>query len=156
MKYHLVQDPFRTFHLLFGGKWRLLIIKELLRKTQRFGELKKNVQGITPRMLTQELVTLTKYNLIEKNVFREVPPRVEYSLSDEGITLYPLLEVIENAGEKYMEKVQKISDALSEQDNNIVKQELEEQLEVQKVQRKPLKQTTEEKKAAKYVQLELF
>lgn len=101
MKYHHVKDPIRIYNELLGGKWRLLILYQLFQKTQRFKDLTCNIEGITPRMLTKELRTLEKYNLVEKEVYREVPPRVEYSLSDEGVRLYPLIESIIRFGEEF-------------------------------------------------------
>jgi DNA-binding HxlR family transcriptional regulator len=98
MKYNEKRDPIRLFIELFGGKWRLLILDELFNQTQRFKDLQKNVDGITPRMLTKELKVLVANNIVEKEVYKEMPPRVEYSLSDFGIKLLPLIENIKNFG----------------------------------------------------------
>lgn len=101
MKYNSTKDPIRIYNEILGGKWRLLILFQLFAKTQRFRDLNKNIEGITPRMLTKELRILEKYNLVEKEVYREVPPRVEYSLTDDGVKLYPLIENIINFGEQF-------------------------------------------------------
>lgn len=101
MQYHSIKDPIRIYNELLGGKWRLLIIYQLFQNTQRFKDLTANIVGITPRMLTKELRILEKYNLVEKEVYREVPPRVEYSLTDEGIKLYPLIESIIQFGQDF-------------------------------------------------------
>lgn len=101
MKYNQYKDPIRIYNEILGGKWRLLILYQLFQKTQRFKDLTINIEGITPRMLTKELRTLERFNLVEKEVYREVPPRVEYSLSDEGIRLYPLIESIINFGTNF-------------------------------------------------------
>lgn len=101
MKYHSVKDPIRIYNEILGGKWRLLILYELFSKTQRFKDLQLNIEGITPRMLTKELRTLEKYNLVEKEVYREVPPRVEYSLTDDGVKLFPLIDNIKRFGENF-------------------------------------------------------
>ncbi|MFY7861307.1 MAG: winged helix-turn-helix transcriptional regulator [Chitinophagales bacterium] len=101
MKYNQYKDPIRIYNEILGGKWRLLILYQLFQKTQRFKDLTINIEGITPRMLTKELRTLERFNLVEKEVYREVPPRVEYSLSDEGVRLYPLIESIINFGTNF-------------------------------------------------------
>lgn len=101
MKYNSTKDPIRIYNEILGGKWRLLILYQLFNRTQRFRDLGQNIEGITPRMLTKELRTLEKYNLVEKEVYREVPPRVEYSLTDDGVRLYPLIENIINFGENF-------------------------------------------------------
>lgn len=101
MRYHEIKDPIRIYNEILGGKWRLLILFQLFRKTQRFKDLGQSIEGITPRMLTKELRILEKYNLVEKEVYREVPPRVEYSLTDEGVKLYPLIESIIRFGEEF-------------------------------------------------------
>lgn len=98
MKYHSVKDPIRIYIEVLGGKWRLLILHQLFSNTQRFKDLLKTIEGITPRMLTKELRMLEKFNLVEKEVYKEVPPRVEYSLTDEGVKLYPLIENIKSVG----------------------------------------------------------
>lgn len=101
MKYNSVKDPIRIYNEILGGKWRLLILYQLFSKTQRFKDLQINIDGITPRMLTKELRMLEKYNLVEKEVYREVPPRVEYSLTDDGVKLFPLIENIKRFGENF-------------------------------------------------------
>ena len=85
MKYNSVKDPIRIYNEILGGKWRLLILYQLFSSTQRFKDLQQNIDGITPRMLTKELRLLEKFNIVEKEVYREVPSRVEYSLTDDGV-----------------------------------------------------------------------
>ena len=101
MKYNSIKDPIRIYNEILGGKWRLLILYQLFSHTQRFKDLTANIEGITPRMLTKELRMLEKYNLIEKEIFKEVPPRVEYSLTDDGVKLFPLIENIKQFGENF-------------------------------------------------------
>jgi len=101
MKYNSVKDPIRIYNEILGGKWRLLILYQLFSSTQRFKDLQQNIDGITPRMLTKELRSLEKYNLVEKEVYREVPPRVEYSLTDDGVRLFPLIDNIKRFGENF-------------------------------------------------------
>lgn len=101
MKYNSVKDPIRIYNEILGGKWRLLILYQLFSSTQRFKDLQQNIGGITPRMLTKELRILEKFNIVEKEVYREVPPRVEYSLTDDGVKLFPLIENIKRFGETF-------------------------------------------------------
>lgn len=106
MKYNATLNSIKAYNEFLGGKWRLIIIDQLFSSTQRFKDLLANIEGITPRMLTKELRSLEKYNLVEKEVYREVPPRVEYSLTDKGIKLFPLLENIKATGDIFLEEIQ--------------------------------------------------
>ena len=76
---------------LIGGKWKGLILWHLCKKTLRFSQLKRRMQSVTQKMLTQQLRELEKDGLVHREVYPEVPPRVEYSLTEEGRTLEPLL-----------------------------------------------------------------
>lgn len=105
MKYNATLNSIKAFNEFLGGKWRLVIIDQLFSNTQRFKDLLVNIDGITPRMLTKELRSLEKVNLIEKEVYREVPPRVEYSLTDKGVKLFPLLENIKATGDIFLEEI---------------------------------------------------
>jgi len=91
-----------TFALnLIGGKWRLPIIWALSKNgTMRYNELKKSIDGITNMMLTQTLKELEQRDIISRKQFMEVPPRVEYSLTDNGEDLIPALKVLANWGNK--------------------------------------------------------
>ncbi len=105
MKYNATLNSIKAFNEFLGGKWRLVIIDQLFSNTQRFKDLLVNIDGITPRMLTKELRSLEKVNLIEKEVYREVPPKVEYSLTDKGVKLFPLLENIKATGDIFLEEI---------------------------------------------------
>lgn len=91
-----------TFALiLIGGKWRLPIIWALNKnRTMRYNELKKSIHGITNMMLTQSLKELELYGIINRKQFMEVPPRVEYSLTDDGENLIPALKALALWGNK--------------------------------------------------------
>lgn len=91
-----------TFALnLIGGKWRLPIIWALNKnRTMRYNELKRSIDGITNMMLTQSLKELELYGIISRNQFMEVPPRVEYSLTDNGESLIPALKALASWGNK--------------------------------------------------------
>ncbi len=85
--------PVETGIELLSGKWKGRILWKLYNQpTMRFGELRKALGGITEKMLTQQLRELENVNLVARKVFREVPPKVEYSLTDFGKSLSPILE----------------------------------------------------------------
>ncbi|HYE12079.1 MAG TPA: helix-turn-helix domain-containing protein [Patescibacteria group bacterium] len=91
---------------LIGGKWKPIIIWHLGTKgTKRFNELKKLLPQITQKMLTQQLRELESDSLVERKVYPQVPPKVEYSLTDLGKSLMPILSMMCDWGEKYYEKV---------------------------------------------------
>ncbi len=80
----------RTLDII-GGKWTLLILRDLFEGTKRFGELRKSLEGISPKTLSERLRYLEKEGIVEKKIYPEVPPKVEYSLTERGRTLRPIL-----------------------------------------------------------------
>ena len=86
---------------LIGNKWKLLIIRDLLGGTKRFGELRKSLPGISQRVLTENLRALENDGLLERKVFAEVPPRVEYSLNKTGLSLQNIISAMAEWGTKY-------------------------------------------------------
>jgi DNA-binding HxlR family transcriptional regulator len=84
-----------------GGKWKLVIVEHLDAGTLRFGELQRSLPGITARMLTRQLRELEADGLVHRTVHAEVPPKVEYSLSDRGRTLVPIIGRLRSWGEDY-------------------------------------------------------
>lgn len=107
--------PTETTLGIIGGKWKGMILWCLCQRTMRFGELHKAIPDITQRMLTKQLRDLEKYDIIVRTVYPVVPPKVEYSLSDHGAALKPLLVQLEDWSRDYL-KV-KISAANSQEDN---------------------------------------
>ena len=89
---------------LIGGKYKALILWNLAEKKLRFSELKKAIQGATPKMLTQQLRELEAQNLIHREVFAVVPPKVEYSLTELGRSLMPILVSMRDWGSSYLRK----------------------------------------------------
>ena len=87
---------------IIGGKYKSLILWHLLDTTLRFGELRKLIPQATPKMLTQQLRELEADNLVIRTVYPVVPPKVEYSLSDFGKSIKPILAAIYNWGSAYM------------------------------------------------------
>ena len=94
----MVHSPIENTLQVIGSKWTVLVIKELLNGTMRFGELEKTLIGISPRTLSMRLASLEKFGIIDRKVYPEVPPRVEYKLSALGKTLEPVLKTMNNWG----------------------------------------------------------
>ncbi len=88
---------------VIGGKWKLLILWHLHEGSHRFSELMRQMNGITQKMLTQQLRELEQDKIISRKVFPEVPPRVEYALTPYGKTLEPVLRMMSSWGEKHIE-----------------------------------------------------
>ncbi|QIK69421.1 helix-turn-helix transcriptional regulator [Erysipelothrix sp. HDW6C] len=99
--YELPQCPVETTVLLIGDRWKILIIRELLKGTHRFGDLAKGLPGISNKVLTQHLRALESRELVEREVFAEVPVRVEYSLTTIGWELQDVIDSLWHWGEKY-------------------------------------------------------
>lgn len=93
--------PVATTVSLIGSKWKLLIIRNLLQRPWRFNELKRDLEGISQKVLTDSLRSMEKDGIITRTVYPEVPPRVEYELSDLGKTLKPILDSMVAWGENY-------------------------------------------------------
>ena len=101
MKIELPACPVEITMSLIGDKWKVLIIRDLLTGTKRFGELKKSLSGITQKVLTNNLRQMESSGLILRKVYAEVPPKVEYSLSDSGLSLKPILDSMVEWGNEY-------------------------------------------------------
>lgn len=86
---------------IIGNKWKLLIIRNLLIRPWRFNELRKSLDGVSQKVLTDNLRQLEADGIISRTVFPEVPPRVEYSLTELGQSLKPILDAMEHWGEWY-------------------------------------------------------
>ncbi len=93
--------PVATTLNLLSNKWKILVIRELLNDTRRYGELKRNIEGISEKMLSQSLKEMENDKLITRKVYAEVPPKVEYSLSEIGITLKPIIDSMKLWGIEY-------------------------------------------------------
>jgi DNA-binding HxlR family transcriptional regulator len=89
-----------TLHAL-GGKWKIIVLWHLVEKTRRFSEIQHLVQGVTHKMLAQQLRELQAEGLIQRKVYAEVPPRVEYSLTAYGRTLIPILNAMAEWGREH-------------------------------------------------------
>lgn len=93
--------PVATTVALIGSKWKLLIMRNLLTRPWRFNELKKDLDGISQKVLTDSLRSMEADGLLTRTVYPEVPPRVEYTLTELGCSLRPILEAMRVWGEDY-------------------------------------------------------
>ena len=93
--------PVETTLTLISDKWKVLILRDLMPGTKRFGELKKSIHGVSQKVLTAQLRQMEANGLLQRTVYPEVPPRVEYSLMELGRSLKPVLDVMENWGTAY-------------------------------------------------------
>ncbi len=89
---------------IIGGKWKGLILWHLRLKTLRFSQLQRRLQSVTQKMLTQQLRELEADGLVHRQVYAEVPPRVEYSLTDNGLSVVPMLELMCTWGQDYLQE----------------------------------------------------
>ncbi len=103
-KRELPACPVETTLMLIGDKWKVLILRDLMLGTKRFGELKKSVGNVSQKVLTAQLRDMEENGLVNRQVYAEVPPRVEYSLTDLGRSLKPILDAMWTWGEEYKEK----------------------------------------------------
>lgn len=100
-KEELPECPVATTVQLIGSKWKLLIMRNLLIRPWRFNELKKSLEGISQKVLTDSLRSMEEDGLITRTVYPEVPPRVEYALSELGESMRPILDAMEQWGNNY-------------------------------------------------------
>ena len=93
--------PVETTLTLIGNKWKVLILRDLMSGTKRFGELKKTIGSVSQKVLTAQLRDMEDKGLLTRMVYAEVPPRVEYTLTDLGYSLKPILDAMQDWGENY-------------------------------------------------------
>ena len=104
--------PVETTLMLISDKWKVLILRDLMPGTKRFSELKRSVGHVTQKVLTAQLRQMEERGLVTRTVYPEVPPRVEYSLTELGRSLKPVLDAMWDWGENYKSK-----NAVSQQEN---------------------------------------
>ena len=105
-KHELPACPVETTLTLIGDKWKVLILRDLMPGTKRFGELKKSVGNVSQKVLTAQLRAMEENGLVHREVYAEVPPRVEYSLTELGKSLRPVLDSMQAWGEGYKASMQ--------------------------------------------------
>ena len=96
--------PVETTLMLIGDKWKVLILRDLMGGTKRFGELKKSIGSVSQKVLTAQLRDMEAKGLLTRTVYPEVPPRVEYALTDTGRSLKPILDSMVAWGTDYQAK----------------------------------------------------
>ena len=96
--------PVETTLMLIGDKWKVLILRDLMQGTRRFGELKKSIGSVSQKVLTAQLRDRETKGLLTRKVYAEVPPRVEYTLTETGYSLKPILDSMVVWGTNYQKK----------------------------------------------------
>ncbi len=104
---NLPSCPVETTLSLIGDKWKILILRDLLGGTMRFGELKKSIGSVSQKVLTKQLRDMEAQGLVNRKVYAEVPPRVEYSLTERGQSLQPILDSMWDWGMEYQQQCTK-------------------------------------------------
>ena len=99
--------PVETTLTLISDKWKVLILRDLLPGTKRFGELKKSIGHVSQKVLTAQLRQMEQSGLVNRKVYAEVPPKVEYSLTDVGYSLITILDAMWTWGEEYQKEMEK-------------------------------------------------
>ncbi len=95
--------PVATTVQLIGSKWKLLILRNLMQRPWRFNELRKDLEGISQKVLTDSLRSMQEDGIVTRTVYPEVPPRVEYALSELGESMRPIMKAMEQWGISYKE-----------------------------------------------------
>lgn len=113
MKQKLPPCPVETTLMLISDRWKVLILRDLMNGTRRFGELKKSIGDVSQKVLTTQLRQMEESGLLTRKVYAEVPPRVEYSLTELGYSLKPILESMKIWGTEYQQKVQNSAEPYS-------------------------------------------
>ncbi len=104
-KKELPACPVETTLMLIGNKWKVLILRDLMEGTRRFGQLKKSVGNVSQKVLTAQLRSMEQDELLTRKVYAQVPPRVEYTLTERGRSLKPILDAMRHWGEAYKSNV---------------------------------------------------
>ncbi len=104
MEKNLPACPVETTLMLISDRWKVLIIRDLLGGTKRFGQIKKSVGNISQKVLTANLRSMEESGLLIRKVYPEVPPRVEYTLTETGYSLKPILDAMVAWGTEYQQK----------------------------------------------------
>ena len=102
----LPECPVATTVMMIGSKWKLLIMRNLLARPWRFNELQKSIDGISQKALTEALRSMAADGIVSRTVYPEVPPRVEYSLTELGESMRPIIKSMESWGMAYKEQMQ--------------------------------------------------
>lgn len=105
MTEQLPDCPVETTLMLIGDKWKVLILRDLMDGTKRFGELKRSIGSISQKVLTSQLRDMEQKGLVSRKVYAQVPPKVEYTLTELGKSMSPILQILANWGTEYKHKM---------------------------------------------------
>jgi DNA-binding HxlR family transcriptional regulator len=103
-----IQCPAQATLEVLGGKWKGLILFHLRNEPKRFNQLKSSIPGVTQRMLAKQLRELEADEIVNRKIYKEIPPKVEYSLTAFGLTLRPILEALHGWGASYIDEINRI------------------------------------------------
>ena len=103
-KNELPPCPVEVTLSMISDRWKVLILRDLITGTKRFGELRKSIGNVSQKVLTSNLRSMEDDGLVKRKIFAEVPPRVEYTLTDTGMSLKPILDAMEKWGKDYKNK----------------------------------------------------
>jgi len=106
VKKELPECPVATTVSLIGSKWKLLVLRNLMARPWRFNELRRSLEGISQKVLTDTLRSMEEDGLVTRTVFAEVPPRVEYALTETGKSMWPIIRDMEAWGLEYKKKME--------------------------------------------------
>ena len=109
--------PVETTLMLIGDKWKVLILRDLMPGTKRFGELKKSIGSVSQKVLTAQLRDMEEKGLVSRKVYAEVPPRVEYTLTERGESLRPVIDAMRIWGEEHQAELIAEEEAAKSQDS---------------------------------------
>lgn len=108
LRKHNFECPVEVSLDVLGGKWKGLILFHLQTEAKRFNELQRLLPGVTQRMLTRQLRELESDGIVNRKIYQQSPPKVEYSLTQFGMTLSPILEALHNWGQEYIHEINNI------------------------------------------------
>ncbi len=104
-RFNIPACPVEIALMMMGDRWKVLIVRNLLTGTKRFGELKKGLDGISQKVLTDHLRVMEENGLVNRKVYAEVPPKVEYSLTELGLSLQPIHDAMRQWGEQFKARI---------------------------------------------------
>ncbi|MCF6293083.1 MAG: helix-turn-helix transcriptional regulator [Robiginitomaculum sp.] len=106
----ILNCPTEAALAIIGGKWKGIILCHIRNDTRRFNELRRLIPQVSQRMLTKQLRELETHQIIHRKIYRQIPPKVEYSLTEFGLTLDPILRALEDWGTEYIDKITELPD----------------------------------------------
>jgi len=106
----ILHCPTEAALAIIGGKWKGIILYHIRGDTRRFNELRRLIPQVSQRMLTKQLREMETHQIIHRKIYRQIPPKVEYSLTEFGLTLDPILRALEDWGTEYIDEITELPD----------------------------------------------